>query len=116
MNRLEYLEHREEFISAIKLHRPAGAEIEEKFEEELRAKMDRGRALYGDASYNLPIRDLLDEVQEECIDIPGWLAIVYSRMRTLGCSEASCSDVVRMAIMGYDAYVAVELQKRSMNI
>lgn len=51
----------------------------EDFVKAVTAKMERGRAQYGDGSWYRPKHELVGELQEEAVDLVGWGAILYAR-------------------------------------
>ena len=116
MTRVEYLKHRDEFITHLLKRRTMGAELREQFEQELVDKLDRGYKQYGDYSYTEPLWKLMDEVKEEAIDIPGWLSIIYGKMCQAGASSRDIDEIMNLAAIGVDAYVKVEMLKRRWNI
>lgn len=59
-----------------------GAELRDTFER-LMPKMVKGKLDYGDKSLGLPLSELLDEVDEEIIDILGWVVILRRRLNEL---------------------------------
>ena len=49
----------------------------------VRARMDKGREVYGDRSFCRPPAELAGEVEEELLDVAGWSFILWNRVRAL---------------------------------
>lgn len=47
------------------------------------ARFENGRREYGDASFDLPVLRLIDEVQQECEDAANWQFMAWSRLEAL---------------------------------
>ena len=59
------------------------------FAEAVRARLDAGRAAYGDRSFALPPSVLVGELEAEALDLAGWGFVLWSRLRALhGAAEA----------------------------
>lgn len=50
---------------------------------ELRARMEKGAATYGDASFSKPLATTLAEIRAELLDISGWSIIATARIDAL---------------------------------
>jgi hypothetical protein len=55
----------------------------DRFVERLRARLVAGAATYGDASFNRPAGELVDEVQQELEDVCGWSLLLWIRPERL---------------------------------
>jgi len=53
------------------------------FMEQVRARMEKGAAAYGDASFSRPPEELSREIAEELLDVCGWSFILWTRIETL---------------------------------
>jgi hypothetical protein len=47
----------------------------------VRARLERGRITYGDASFDRPEAELLGEIQQECLDLAGWGFVLWTRLQ-----------------------------------
>ena len=56
----------------------------------VRARLDKGQAEYGDASFQRPPEELGDEIAEELADVCGWAFVLWCRIR--GLEKAVNSD------------------------
>lgn len=65
-------------------------------------RLARGAEEYGDASYNRPIEELVDEALEETVDIAGWLALAILRYKDSD-FVAVGGDAVAAALKAYRA-------------
>jgi hypothetical protein len=50
------------------------------FIEAVFGRMDKGRVDYGDASFERPVTDIIEELQQECLDQAGWGFIGWWRL------------------------------------
>ena len=55
----------------------------DRFVAHLRARLVAGAATYGEASFQRPAADLVDEVQQELEDVCGWSLILWTRLERL---------------------------------
>ena len=55
----------------------------EAFAAAVRARLDAGRAAYGDRSFDAPPSALAAELEAEALDIAGWGFILWARLRRL---------------------------------
>jgi hypothetical protein len=53
------------------------------FMAELRARLEQGKATYGDRSFMRPPVELLGELEQEALDITGWGFVLWYRLRLL---------------------------------
>jgi hypothetical protein len=53
------------------------------FVEAVRARLEAGRAAYGDRSFDRPTAELLGELQQEALDLAGWGFVLFERLRRL---------------------------------
>ena len=53
------------------------------FVAKMESRLAAGQREYGDASFDRPIAELIDEVEEEIIDQVGWSFIAWSRIVSL---------------------------------
>lgn len=54
-----------------------------RFVTRLRARLESGAREYGDASFERPATELVDEVMEEIEDICGWSLLLWARLDRL---------------------------------
>src|ERR1017187_7054889 len=57
------------------------------FIESIQKRLKVGERDYGDSSFEVPLVELVDEIQQELEDVAGWSFIMWSRLRQL--SEAA---------------------------
>jgi hypothetical protein len=50
------------------------------FAAEVRARLEQGRAAYGDRSFSADPDELLRELQQEALDLAGWGFVLYRRI------------------------------------
>lgn len=55
----------------------------DEFTARIRARLDMGRATYGDASFTLPPVALVEEIRQEVLDVAGWAFVMYCRLQAL---------------------------------
>ena len=55
----------------------------DRFVARLRARLVAGAATYGEASFQRPAAELVEEVQQELEDVAGWSLILWSRLERL---------------------------------
>jgi hypothetical protein len=53
------------------------------FVEAVRARLEAGRAAYGDRSFDRPTAELVGELQQEALDLAGWGFVLFERLRRL---------------------------------
>jgi hypothetical protein len=58
------------------------------FAAEVRARLEQGRADYGDRSFSADPDELLRELQQEALDLAGWGFVLYRRIEAM---RAVCS-------------------------
>lgn len=61
----------------------AGEQDLEAFIENIRERYQKGKRVYGDASFDRPVVELITEIQQELEDVAGWSAIVWSQLEGL---------------------------------
>lgn len=108
MTREEYLEIRRVFISQVIDLPDIPKYVRYKFERDLTSKLEAGYQTYGDKSYSMHKYELLREVQDEALDIPGWLSILYGKMVMAGENPLLLELIVELAQAGVRAYHEVE--------
>lgn len=57
-----------------------------KFDEYCRAirhRLDAGKRVYGDSSFDRPLISLIEEIRQEVLDQAGWAFIAYSKLAEL---------------------------------
>jgi hypothetical protein len=50
---------------------------------EVRARLEAGRATYGDRSFERSPSELLRELEQEALDLAGWGFVLWHRVRAL---------------------------------
>lgn len=55
----------------------------------VRARLEAGRAQYGDRSFERPPAELLGEIGQEALDLAGWGFVLFERLRRLEAREAN---------------------------
>jgi superfamily I DNA/RNA helicase len=72
------------------------------------ARLQAGAILYGDASYQRPVRELLNEICEELVDVEAWGTIALNALERDPDLSAAERATVRAAIVdaGQDAEVS----------
>jgi hypothetical protein len=53
------------------------------FTRQVLARLEKGRLVYGDRSFDRFSADLLGEIEEELLDVCGWSFVLWSRLRRL---------------------------------
>jgi hypothetical protein len=53
------------------------------FVEAVRARLEAGRAEYGDESFERPPTELVSELEQEALDLAGWGFVLFVRLRKL---------------------------------
>jgi len=48
--------------------------------DKIRARCENGKLDYGDKSFSKEPLQLIEELKQECLDIPGWSFILYCRL------------------------------------
>lgn len=61
------------------------------FTERIKARLEMGRATYGDASFELPPAALVEEIRQEVLDVAGWAFVMYCRLQALE-DRVKCVD------------------------
>lgn len=54
-----------------------------KFQEAWLERLHVGQQVYGDASFRKSTGDLLDEIQQECVDLAGWGYVLWLKCEQL---------------------------------
>jgi len=71
----------------------------DRFTTRLRARLDAGAREYGDASFQRPAAELIDEIQQELEDVAGWGFLLWVRLDRL---RDHVARVARVAAEGDD--------------
>lgn len=53
------------------------------FVDAVRARLEAGRAAYGDRSFERPTSELVGELQQEALDLAGWGFVLWARLEAL---------------------------------
>lgn len=53
------------------------------FAREVRARLDAGRAAYGDDSFSRDPAELVNELQQEALDLAGWGFVLWCRLERM---------------------------------
>ncbi len=53
------------------------------FLAEIEKRLDAGHQEYGDGSFDRPTDDLVAELMEEALDLPGWAFVMWVRLREM---------------------------------
>jgi hypothetical protein len=53
------------------------------FAAEVRARLEQGRAAYGDRSFSADPDELLRELQQEALDLAGWGFVLFRRIEAM---------------------------------
>lgn len=61
----------------------AALQLYEEFSERIRIRLENGKRVYGDSSFERPIERLVEEIRQEVLDVAGWAFILYSRLDEL---------------------------------
>jgi hypothetical protein len=62
------------------------------FTGEVHARLDMGKRIYGDDSFERPLERLLVEIQQELMDVCGWSFIMWSRLEKMKARTTSAED------------------------
>ena len=54
-----------------------------RFLSELETKLDKGRREYGDVSFSREPSELIDELEQECLDLAGWGFVLWTRLERM---------------------------------
>jgi hypothetical protein len=65
------------------------------FVEAVAERLAKGEQQYGNASFDRPIPELLDELQQEALDLAGWGFILWARLQTLQSKVSAPPDSER---------------------
>ena len=49
----------------------------------LRSRLEAGATTYGDTSFERPIPQLIQEIQEELADVSGWALVMWGRLEEM---------------------------------
>lgn len=55
----------------------------EEFASRVRQRLESGKRVYGDASFEKPLVVLIEEIRQEVLDQAGWAFIAYERLTEL---------------------------------
>lgn len=61
----------------------------EAFAAGVRARLEQGRATYGDRGFERPPSELLAELEQEALDLAGWGFVLWERVRRLQAAAAA---------------------------
>jgi hypothetical protein len=53
------------------------------FTKAIHARLENGRPIYGDSSFERQPQELLEEIRQELLDVAGWAFIMYERLNEL---------------------------------
>lgn len=53
------------------------------FADAVRARLESGRAVYGDRSFARAPDELMHELQQEALDLAGWGFVLYERIQAM---------------------------------
>jgi hypothetical protein len=53
------------------------------FAFQVQKRLENGKNTYGDTSFDKPLAELLDEIQQECLDLAGWGFVLYCRIEEM---------------------------------
>jgi hypothetical protein len=65
------------------------------FAELVRRRLEKGRATYGDRSFDSDPTELIGELQQECLDLAGWGFVLFCRLEAM--VRALSTDRVQQA-------------------
>lgn len=88
-----------------------GSELREAFMSMLHGKLDRGREEHGVGTLSLNSDSILDEVEEECVDIAGWITLLYSRLRYAGFQASELSQLSELASLGAMVFSVIQRKR-----
>lgn len=54
-----------------------------KFTDCVRIRIENGKKVYGDSSFDRPLESLVEEIRQEIEDVCGWAFIMWSRLNEL---------------------------------
>lgn len=78
----------------------------DRFTPEVRDRMDNAERTYGNTWATRPLRDLITELDEECLDLPGWSALIGQRL------YGEHPDVIERALTILRRYAALGAEGR----
>ena len=55
----------------------------DEFTARIRERLENGRRVYGDSSFERPLTSLVEEIRQEVLDQAGWAFIAYVRLSEL---------------------------------
>jgi hypothetical protein len=67
------------------------------FVEAVRARLEAGRAAYGDRSFERPTAALAGELQQEALDLAGWGFVLFTRLRELEAKTRRLDEAAELA-------------------
>ncbi len=50
------------------------------FARRIEERLENGRRVYGDSSFDRPLESLVEEIRQELLDVAGWSFIMYHRL------------------------------------
>jgi len=53
------------------------------FIEAVSERLEKGREAYGDTSFSRPTTELIEELQQECLDLAGWGFVLWCRLQQI---------------------------------
>lgn len=68
------------------------------FTEGVHARLIAGRETYGDSSFERPVAELLDELQQECMDLSGWGFILWGKIEKMKLAARATHKAVPVAV------------------
>jgi hypothetical protein len=78
-----------------------------RFVAEVHARMEAGRATYGDRSFALQAPRLVSELEAEALDLAGWGFVLWTRLRKLREQTAQLEDVAALKAQLAEAQAAL---------
>ena len=54
------------------------------FTDRIRQRLQMGKRVYGDSSFDRPLPSLVEQIRPEVLDAAGWAFILYERLEELG--------------------------------
>lgn len=53
------------------------------FATSVEQRLEAGKPTYGDASFQKPLTEIVEEIREELLDVCGWAFILYDRLNLI---------------------------------
>lgn len=66
------------------------------FAQAVRARLEAGRAAYGDRSFSADPAALLAELQQEALDLAGWGYVLFQRLEAMQAALPAPAPAVRL--------------------